>query len=328
MIHDFIGREEPLPQPGKPQEVFETERSLRVLDNDVFIATYPKTGTTLLQYLCHLIRSKCEHECPEFEDIHQICPHTSSAWFVGQDLNAEQTYKPRLFKSHRRLQELSFAQQTKVKYISTIRDPVSTLVSLYRFRKERGTNAPNERSVDDLGRSEHWQNVEKKASPGKSIFDHITTCWKARNATNILIIPYEDLENRARWIPIIANFMGVAVDSPDVVEKILLLTTKESMNQHLDRFDESWGLKQREKLQRPHPTIHRAAAKVRCESIDRPLGIVAEDEALSAEGMLIQQTLWQEKVTTATGVPSYAAMRQVFVDMYFSSLAGSQPTTC
>jgi hypothetical protein len=55
--------------------------------------------------MCHLLRTNCN--CDDFEDIHQVCPHTSSAWFIGQDLNQPQSAIPRLFKSHREIQQVA-----------------------------------------------------------------------------------------------------------------------------------------------------------------------------------------------------------------------------
>jgi hypothetical protein len=71
---------------GKPQECLTVERSIQYKEGDIYIVTFPKTGTTFLQYLCYLIRIKAETEDPrhQFEDIHQVCPHTSSAWCVKQ----------------------------------------------------------------------------------------------------------------------------------------------------------------------------------------------------------------------------------------------------
>ena len=77
--------------------------------SDVFILTAPKTGTTWLQMLCHTLRTSGLHT--EFEDIYQVAPWDQLAWDLGQDLDAEQVAKPRLFKTH-----LRFLIETNVYY--------------------------------------------------------------------------------------------------------------------------------------------------------------------------------------------------------------------
>ena len=62
----------------------------------------------------------------------------SSAWYINQDLNAEQPAYPRLFKSHRMLQQVTPFNTSQVKFIATIREPFATLVSCYEHRKQQG----------------------------------------------------------------------------------------------------------------------------------------------------------------------------------------------
>ncbi|RYG66264.1 hypothetical protein EON64_10145, partial [archaeon] len=122
-LHAIIGHEPPEHHLNKPLACLEVEYAVRHRKGDIYIATYPKTGTTLLQYICHLLRIHCgakadveasrlhtDHDTvsqkdgvvsvqgevkgdlsayiPDFEDIHQVCPHTSSAWYLHQDLDA------------------------------------------------------------------------------------------------------------------------------------------------------------------------------------------------------------------------------------------------
>eukprot|EP01031_Cornospumella_fuschlensis_P015212 gene15212-18591_t len=107
-LHAIIGHEPPEHHQNKPLACLELEYSIKHRKGDVYIATYPKTGTTLVQYICHILRvhgvttstATEDHShapptlslayTPDFEDIHEVCPHTSSAWFLAQDLDAPQ----------------------------------------------------------------------------------------------------------------------------------------------------------------------------------------------------------------------------------------------
>lgn len=68
--------------------------------SDVFIATFPKVGTTVLQQIAHQLRAGGEDW--DFAEISDVAP-----WFESlidfdreKDLCADQKFSPRLFKSH------------------------------------------------------------------------------------------------------------------------------------------------------------------------------------------------------------------------------------
>jgi len=306
LLHDIIGREAPDHMDSKPLECVEVERGINHREGDIYIVTYPKTGTTILQYMCHLLRTKCEGA--DFEDIHQVCPHTSSAWFIDQDLNAPQEAPPRLFKSHRKLEQVApFAKG--VKYIATIRDPTRTLMSVWSFRQERGNADPNEATVIDFAKSKRWTQSNNGSSV-TSYFDHIAGFWKCRHASNFLLIPFEDfVECREKWLPLIADFMGVSCND-SLVAKVAFMTSKEEMLKNVSKFDESWCRAQREAKGRPHPKIIKDAAKV---TRGHDISSVLQDEELKK----IQQSLWDAKVAAVTGINNYDEMRRLLCEQHF-----------
>ena len=308
--HDICGRKIANSMEGKPEECLKTELSIQHVPGDVYIITYPKTGTTVLQYMCHLLRTNCSGD--EFEDIHQVCPHTSSAWFIGQDLNAPQTALPRLFKSHRELQQVA-PFSNGIKYISTIRDPTQTLISIWNFRKERGTNVCDE-SLIDFARSRRWMESNNDGSV-TNLFENLTTYWKCRTADNFLLLPFEDfVSNREDWLPIIAKFLDVPC-TPELVKKVSAMTSKEAMLLNCSKFDESWCKSQRELLKRPHPKILRDSSKV-----TKGHGEMAKSVMDNCDIHEIQSKLWYEKVEKVTGIKSYEEMRYKLNQFHFPHL--------
>ena len=265
LVHDIVAREPPVPMPGKPIECFTTETGLIHNDSDIYIVTFPKTGTTLIQFICHLIRmlnnttydniEEAIDKALDFDDIHQVCPHTSSAWFINQNLNCDQIAAPRLFKSHRQLQQLiPNSTATSLKYISTIRDPRTTLLSIYSFGKARQTDDHNS-DLLSYAKSDKWCK-EYNIGSITTIYDHYVTFWLCRNCINYLLLPYEDLIiDRTPWLPIIALYMNTPILSTDVIHTINTLTTKESMLNMVTKFDESWCKQYSIHINRPHPII-------------------------------------------------------------------------
>ena len=67
-----------------------------VLATDVFIATYPKCGTTLLQQMLHTLRTRGDMS---FDEITEVVPWFESAWDIGIDPGAEQVASCLLYTS-------------------------------------------------------------------------------------------------------------------------------------------------------------------------------------------------------------------------------------
>lgn len=314
--HDICGRIEPRAMIGKEPECLEVEKSIIHREGDTYVITFPKTGTTLIQFICHLIRTNADERAIAFDDIHQVCPHTSSAWYIHQDLNAEQPASPRLFKSHRMLQQVApFAKG--VKFIATIRDPFTTLVSCYHHRKKQGRlPAPpggNPPTLAEFALSRTWLEslVEGCVT---NIWDHILTFWNCRNASNFLLIPFEDLtSDRERWVPVIAEFMHVPCP-PELVVKVAQMASLENMLTLVDKFDESWVMRRREELNLSHPTIRSASAKV-------TKGHDSVSKEADASLIEVHNRLWAEKMEPQTGFKSYDEMRRALVAMYDKSLS-------
>ena len=152
---------------------------------DTYIVTFPKTGTTLLSFVCHLLRSKGTTSAAwtSFEDIDQVVPHTSSAWFIDQDVNAEQAGFCRLFKSHRPLQQVcSWPCPPGVRYIASIREPTATLLSLHHHRAARGRFGDSVPSVLEYAQSSAWLH-EHMAGCMPSMWDYYISFWKCRCVT-------------------------------------------------------------------------------------------------------------------------------------------------
>jgi len=78
-VHDIIGRIEPAGMLGKPIECLQAELSVKYRTGDVFIVTFPKTGTTMLQYMCHLLRTGADDRANDFDHARRPCA-THQGW--------------------------------------------------------------------------------------------------------------------------------------------------------------------------------------------------------------------------------------------------------
>jgi hypothetical protein len=297
--HQIVGRREPKGMHGKPSECLATEIGIRHRSGDLYVVTFPKTGTTLLQFICHLIRCQGCESALDFEDIHQVAPHTSSAWFADQDLNADQCGLFRLFKTHRMIEEVAPCA-AGVRFVATVRDPLSTLVSLYEHRLQRGRFASHPQSIKEYAFSKEWTTAHMDGCMG-SIWDYYSSFWACRHASNFLLVPYEGLvSNKAEWIRVIAEFLGVGI-SDELREAVVNYTSKEWMLENVSKFDESWVAKRRVLTGRHHPTIPQEAPKVTSGHLERLCEI---DDSIRN----LHVKLWDEKIYPKSGLKSYSEM--------------------
>jgi len=208
---------------------------------DVVIATPPKTGTTWLQQLLHQLRTGGDME---FEDIYQPIPWQIMAYDLGMDINAEQpSYKkvknddfffPRVYKSHQRLS----ACHPGARFIVTIRDPAGVWSSKYRFMLSwKSPKMKNFSGMNDLG----FFSLIEDMSFGASLYEYYLEFWKLRKQENVLIICYEDfLKQTKRYIPLIANFIGLDPPTEELIAEVLRMSSRKFMTEHISIFDESW----------------------------------------------------------------------------------------
>ena len=272
-------------------------KSFRPRTSDVVIITFHKTGTTLCQQMCHQLRT--DGTSTDFKEITEVMPWIDFAWEIDQDLTTDQVASPRLFKSHARLSAI----QEGCKYICTIRDPIKTLVSLFRFFTAKFPNPPFPASwlanVDNFAKCPLWA---IDSIWGGNYWEYITEFWLCRDEPNLLLLSFEDLSSdMEKEIPKVAKFMGVekAAENPDVVAKVLELSSRKYMSDHSDQFSEGWFYEEQLRLKRydrpPLPPV----AKVHASSLQL---------TPSEETIAWMQAKWDVKVTPKTGCKTYADM--------------------
>jgi len=292
------------------EEATEHFRQWKPRATDVAVTTFPKTGTTVVQQICEVLR--CDQagltveETMDFEGIEQVQPALAYAYDVGQDLNHNQRVKgARVFKNHAPLSRCPgrFAA-TDCKYIVTVRDPAATLVSWFNFQQKKGEN---DETKFFLGEGdERCQSADEMLAfsgmpiiNGNDIWDTFLEFYRCRHLPNVLLLAYEDLcEAPHLCIERIAAFMGIPCDSARVA-RVRERSTKHFMGElHASKFDETWLLK----AQMRHattPVMVNPAARI-------TTGACSKD--LSAESREILARQWQSKITKATELETYQDM--------------------
>ncbi|XP_075720364.1 amine sulfotransferase-like [Rhinoderma darwinii] len=199
-------------------EFIDSLQDFKIRGDDVFMITYPKSGTIWTQHILSLIYSEGYRNGTEHIETSERVP-----WLEFQSLNKDANYdpnnrpSPRLFASH-----LSYKfvpqdlKNRKAKILYVMRNPKDVIKSLYHF-EAMATYA--ETSPD----FEHFfqKFLDGDVFAGRW-FDHVRGWYTHKDLLNILFIKYEDMIMDLRSVvKQMCTFLGTELDneSLDIVVK-------------------------------------------------------------------------------------------------------------
>ena len=190
-------------------------------DDDIYIVTYPKSGTTLTQMILYQLTTDGN---VEFDHIYEVSPWIKNDCF--KRIPPRDLPSPRLIKSHDTYDE--FDKDIRGRFIYVYRNVMDVAVSMYHQRKNYGH--PN-LDFDDF--------IENFMKPANMNWFTYNRNW-LQNKKNlpILYLTYEDLTNNLEGcierITKFCNFDQVAIDLDRVKER----SSFDFMKAHEDKFGE------------------------------------------------------------------------------------------
>ena len=166
------------------------------LPGDLYLASYPRSGTTWLQMILYQLTTDGEMT---FDHISEFIPFFERSLTIGQNLN---TLKPpRVFKTHLRYSQLP---KGAFKYIYIARDGRDVLTSYFHFHK---SHMRYKGTFDTFFESF----VRGRVGYG-SWFQHVAEWERHAQDGNVLFLRYEDLAtDLSHWLPKIAGFCGLDI---------------------------------------------------------------------------------------------------------------------
>ncbi len=202
---------------------------LEVRPSDVFISSYPRSGTTLTQWILYLLTHE---EQPDPIHLTEVSPWFERSLAIG-DLTAadlDRFPSPRVFKSHLPREWLPDG----ARYIYVERDGLDVLVSYFHFYRAylgfRGSLADFHRLFVD-GHLQYG-----------SWFEHVAG-WRARASDpDVLSVRYEDLLNdRKASIERMVDFLGWARDER-WIDRVVIESSFDAMKRRESVFDHATAL--------------------------------------------------------------------------------------
>lgn len=185
-----------------------------VREDDVWIASFPKAGTTWVQEIVYLISSDLDFTKANTINIDERCPYFE---FIVPGKKAISVLpSPRLIKTHLPFSLLPREfKEKRPKIIYVMRNPKDTVVSYHRFATEflgpintfQGTfERYCELFTEDLVAYGPW-------------WKHVLEAWKHRDKDNVLVISYEDMQkDLSSVVRHIAEFLGRSLNEEQVNE--------------------------------------------------------------------------------------------------------------
>ncbi|KAK9411521.1 Sulfotransferase [Crotalus adamanteus] len=220
-------------------DLLESVEDFEVRDSDIFIATYPKSGTIWIQNIVCLILYEGHRNGTENISIAQRC---ASIEYNIYNVDMSQMPSPRVIMSHLPyylLPKKLRAKKGKVIYV--YRNPKDILVSYFHFRKsfhgiENSTNL-----------EKYMQKFLSGDVAGSSVFDHVKGWYTHQNEFNILILCYEEIMQDPRGTVLqICKFIGKELSSQEV-DKVVEMSTLKNMKadpraNYVKTHEECFGL--------------------------------------------------------------------------------------
>lgn len=205
-------------------------KDLALRDDDLWIVSYPKSGSTWTQYIVHLIHNGGIDDGMRIND--------AVPWLEAGahdcSISVKDLIPPRAFKSHMPYERMpcGLPSATPCKYIYVARNPKDVATSFfYHYRAYR---------IPGM----EWKEFIKSFLEGRlafgNYFDHVLGWWSHKDDKNVLFIKYEDMKrDLVTVITQIATFMGYPNIPQETVREISQKVAFDKMRDN-STVNQSW----------------------------------------------------------------------------------------
>ena len=230
-------------------------RNFLVRENDVFVSTYPKSGTTWMQFVAHNIRLLRENQFADeekamnFNEITEKVPwdilaeDCRTVGTIGgfQDLRAGQSITDpknglRLYKSHESVETIAKRKEGMARYIIVVRNPEDVFHSFHQFLPAYCGIDPNEISAEVF-----CEAIFAGASHSGQYWEWNMNWFKfaEKHKERVLMVCFEDMkEDLSTVIRKVARFMGEDYVAISDLKEMCRRGSFEYMREHKTKFDD------------------------------------------------------------------------------------------
>jgi hypothetical protein len=208
---------------GFPVDGFESGQRYRASPGDVFVATYPKCGTTWTQYIVYLLSSGGE-PLPGGRGINDVFPHLEE---VGEAL-VRALPEPRLIKTHLPFERTPW--NPGARYVYVARNPYDCAVSFYHHTR----GFVRHYDFADGTFDEFFECFIRGEVDFGDYFDNLASWLPHARERNVLFLTYEDMLSDPRAaVAALGEFLGgefaCAAADARIVERVVAASSFDSM---------------------------------------------------------------------------------------------------
>ncbi|XP_069091450.1 amine sulfotransferase-like [Pleurodeles waltl] len=216
-----------------PEEIDAIEH-FPIRDSDVFLVTYPKSGTVWMQQILSLIYHDGHHNKTENLETVDRAPWLE---YNFKKVNFEQRPSPRLFTTHLPYYLVPKGLKTKkAKVIYVTRNPKDSLASYFHFNNMLRKFSEN----PTIMMEEHFDDYLNGKVIAGSWFDHVKGWYTHKDEFNILFLQYEDMVKDLRGAVLkICSFVGKGMDDQTVdtiVERATFKNMKKDVTANYEKL--------------------------------------------------------------------------------------------
>jgi len=192
--------------------------------DDIFIVTYPKSGTTWLQMIVYQLTTD---GAMDFTHINEVSPYLDEIMMpLGRKIS-DLRGTPRVVKSHLRYHEIP---KGPGRYIYGIRNGLDVAVSSHYHARNW---VPGFRQCP---RGEFFSRFLAGRVPFGNWFEHVAEWLRNEDRLNVLVVTYEELSaDLEAGVKRIADFCGIMID-PAAMPRILERCSFAFMREHDAKF--------------------------------------------------------------------------------------------
>jgi len=216
---------------GFPVHGFASGLAYRPLASDVFVASYPKCGTTWMQYVVHLLMNGAR-PLPPGRKLEEFFPHLEEVGAEGVAALPER----RMIKTHLPFAMTPFHRDARYVYVA--RNPFDCAVSFYHHTRGFVHHYDfAEGTFDDF-----FECFIRGEVDFGDYFDHLSSWYAQRSAPNVLFVTYERMKRETeRVIAEVAAFVGEPAASTARDPAMLAGIVDESSFERMSRDQRRWS---------------------------------------------------------------------------------------
>ena len=216
---------------GFPVEGFDSGLRYRPLSTDIFVATYPKCGTTWMQYIVFLMLN-AGSPLPAGRRLDEVSPHLEETGAEAVDALPE----PRLIKTHLPFSMTPYRPETK--YVCVARNPFDCAVSFYHHTR----GFVHHYDFADGSFDDFFECFISGEVDFGDFFDHLLSWHEHRDDDNVLFVTYERMQADAdRVIVEVGEFLGGRAEDVARDVRLRARVREESSFRSMSREQQRWS---------------------------------------------------------------------------------------